>query len=155
MTAMHHTPSDGTGARVPAEPSGWRTMLLACGMLAGPLFFAVFSVAGLTRPGYDPLRHPISSLEFGQQGWVQALNFVATGILVTLFAWGVRSPIRVLGGGRTIPARLHRVRARLSRRRALQSCSHQRVSTGYAADCTSPIPPPGAARPVLHTRVHR
>jgi len=145
MTAMHHTPSDGTGAPVPAEPSGWRTMLLACGMLAGPLFFAVFSVTGLTRPGYDPLRHPISSLEFGQQGWVQALNFVATGILVTLFAWGVRSPIRVLGGGRTIPVLLIAFGLGL-------------VGAGlFDPDPISGYPPgtpPTALRPSLHRVLH-
>jgi hypothetical protein len=53
-------------------------------MVAGPLFFLVFTVAGLVRPDYDPLRHPVSSLEFGPTGWVQALNFIVTGTLVTL-----------------------------------------------------------------------
>lgn len=70
---------------------------------AGPLFFLVFTVAGWLRPFYDPLRHPISSVEFGLQGWIQALNFIVTGTLVILFAWAVRSPVRSLGGGRTVP----------------------------------------------------
>jgi hypothetical membrane protein len=75
-------------------------------MVAGPLFFLVSTVAGVLRPDYDPLRHPVSSLEFGPQGWVQALNFVVTGTLVTIFAWGLRAPVRSLGGGRTVPVLL-------------------------------------------------
>ena len=84
------------------DHSRWQTACLVCGIVAGPLFFAIFSIAGFL-PEYDPLRHPISSLEFGPDGWVQSLNFILTGILVTLFGWGVRAPIRRLGGGRTVP----------------------------------------------------
>jgi hypothetical membrane protein len=76
--------------------------LLGCGVVAGPLFFAVFSVAGASRAGYDPLRHPVSSLEFGPSGWVQSVNFVLTGVLVVLFAWAARAIVRSVGGGRTV-----------------------------------------------------
>jgi Protein of unknown function (DUF998) len=82
----------------------WPGGSLVCGLLAGPFFFLTFSVAGAVRPGYDPLRHPISSLEFGPDGWVQHLNFVFTGTLVTLFALGLGKPIRTLGGGRAVNA---------------------------------------------------
>jgi hypothetical protein len=61
--------------------------LLACGIVAGPLFFAISSIAGALRPGYDPLRHPVSSLEFGPQGWMQAVNLLLTGTLVVFFGW--------------------------------------------------------------------
>ena len=86
-----------------SENSGLRITLLVCGMVAGPLFFAIFLTAGAVRPDYDPLRHPVSSLEFGPDGWVQSLNFLLTGTLVTLFGLGIRSPVRKLGGGRTVP----------------------------------------------------
>jgi hypothetical protein len=36
--------------------------LLACGMIGAPLFILVFLAEGATRAGYDPLRHPVSSL---------------------------------------------------------------------------------------------
>jgi len=77
--------------------------LLACGIVAGPLFFAITSIAGALRPGYDPLRHPVSSLEFGPQGWVQAVNFLLTGTLVVFLGWGIRSTVRRLGGGSAVP----------------------------------------------------
>ena len=80
--------------RQPAEPSA---------IIAGPLFFAIFLTADALRPDYDPLRHPVSSLEFGPGGWVQRLNFLLTGTFVTLFGLSVRSPVRKLGGGRTVP----------------------------------------------------
>src|SRR5512133_3428564 len=81
-----HQPSSLPADRVSATstPSRRPSIFLACGIVAGPLFFLLFTIAGLLRPGYDPLRHPVSSLEFGPQGWVQALNFIATGTLVTL-----------------------------------------------------------------------
>ena len=71
-----------------AEQADWRSIaLLACGVAAGALFFTSFLTAGALRPDYDPLRHPVSSLEFGPQGWVQSVNFILTGTLVTLFGW--------------------------------------------------------------------
>lgn len=45
--------------------------LLACGAIAGPLFIAVFLIAGATRADYDPLRHHISTLAIGDLGWIQ------------------------------------------------------------------------------------
>jgi hypothetical protein len=45
---------------------------------------------------------PVSSLEFGPQGWVQSVNFILTGTLVTLFGWGVGPLVHRLGGGRTV-----------------------------------------------------
>ena len=37
-----------------AEQAGWRSIaLLACGTVAGPLFFAIFLTAGAVRPDYD------------------------------------------------------------------------------------------------------
>jgi Domain of unknown function (DUF151) len=40
-------------------------MLLACGAIAGPLFTVAWAVEGATRAHYNPLRHPVSSLELG------------------------------------------------------------------------------------------
>ena len=48
--------------------------LLSCGVIAGPLFVLVFLVEGATRAGYDPFRHPVSSLALGDHGWTQTAN---------------------------------------------------------------------------------
>ncbi|NYH54330.1 hypothetical protein HNR06_003919 [Nocardiopsis arvandica] len=68
--------------------------LLACGIVAGPLFATVFTVAGAVRPGYLPLRHPVSSLALTGAGWAQTANFLVAGALLVAFAVGVR---RLLG----------------------------------------------------------
>ena len=143
-----HTPYAG-------EKSGWRIPLLVCGIVAGPLFFAIFLIAGALRPDYDPLRHPVSSLELGPTGWVQSLNFILTGTLVVLFGIGIRSTVRKLGGGRTVPILFMLVGAGL-------------IGAGlFAPDPLSGYPPgtpprrcfaltaPGVARPLLNAGVHR
>jgi len=90
MTSTRHPSTDGAdqAAHQPSRQGAGGIGLLVCGMVAGPLFFAIFSIAGALRSNYDPLRHPISSLMFGSGGWVQSVNFLLTGTLVTLFGWG-------------------------------------------------------------------
>ena len=63
--------------------------LLRGGLVAGPAFVIVFSVDGATRPGYRPLRHPVSSLSLGPRGWVQVTNFAVTGALYLAAAAGL------------------------------------------------------------------
>jgi hypothetical membrane protein len=63
--------------------------LLACGLLAGPLFVLAFWLQGLLRPDYSPLRHPVSSLAIGPAGWVQSLTFLVCGALTVAFAIGL------------------------------------------------------------------
>ena len=63
--------------------------LLACGAIAGPLFVLVFLLEGATRANYDPLRHPVSSLAFGDYGWLQSANFVVAGLLTLAFSVGL------------------------------------------------------------------
>jgi hypothetical membrane protein len=71
--------------------------LLLCGLVAGPLFIAAFALEGATRDGYDPVRHPVSSLALGEHGWAQTVNFLVTGALVVAYAVGLR---RVLAPGK-------------------------------------------------------
>jgi hypothetical membrane protein len=73
-------------------------MLLACGVIAGPLYVVAFLVEGATRAHYDPLRHPVSSLAFGDSGWTQRANFLVTGLLTLALAIGLRRALRPLGG---------------------------------------------------------
>jgi hypothetical protein len=82
-------------AYAPATRSRERTtILLPCGVVAGPLFVAAFLVEGATRADYDPLRHPVSSLQLGGTiGWTQIANFIIAGLLTLGFALGVRSAL--------------------------------------------------------------
>ncbi len=60
------------------------------GLLPGPIFVVSFVIQGALRPGYDPLRHPVSALSLGPGGWVQMVTFWLTGLLVIAFAIGLR-----------------------------------------------------------------
>jgi hypothetical protein len=65
-------------------------LLLFCGVATGPLFTAVYLLAGALRPGYNSLRHPVSSLGLGRTGWVQVANFLGCGALLSpAFAVGL------------------------------------------------------------------
>ena len=81
-----------------------RRALLRCGVLAGPLFVATFTVHGTALSGYDARRHPVSSLALGPHGWIQTANFVVAGCLYGALAVGLglsggRSPRNRLGAG--------------------------------------------------------
>ncbi|MER5334295.1 DUF998 domain-containing protein [Micromonospora sp. NPDC002717] len=65
-----------------------------CGITAGPLFVLSFLIQGATRDGYDPLRHPVSSLAFGDHGWMQTATFLLAGALTAVFAVGLRQKLR-------------------------------------------------------------
>lgn len=56
------------------------------GMAGSVLFVSVFTIEGYLRPGYDPRSMFVSELSFGPRGWIQITNFIATGLLVLLFA---------------------------------------------------------------------
>jgi Protein of unknown function (DUF998) len=74
-----------------AGHTGPRPAALWCG--GGPLFVATFLAEGARRPGYDPRRHPVSSLALGPGGWVQVANFTITGVLYLALAAGLaRTP---------------------------------------------------------------
>src|SRR2546423_12738794 len=91
-----------TQGAVPSRPSidlstAATRLLLAGGVVAGPLFMGVSLVQAFARPGFDLRRHAISMLSLGDLGWIQTSNFVATGLLVLALAAGVR---RALHPGR-------------------------------------------------------
>jgi hypothetical membrane protein len=94
MTATADLPPAG------AAPGTTRSRtLLVCGAIAGPLFTAAWILEGATRAHYNPLRHPVSSLELGGEfGWTQRANFVVAGLLTLAFAIGLRRALQPLGG---------------------------------------------------------
>jgi Protein of unknown function (DUF998) len=94
MTAAADLPAAG------AAPGTTRSRaLLVCGAIAGPLFTAAWILEGATRAHYNPLWHPVSSLELGGEfGWTQRANFVVAGLLTLAFAIGLWRALRPLGG---------------------------------------------------------
>jgi hypothetical protein len=76
-------------ASVPGTPQAWTRRLLRCGVIAGPVFAAVFLLEGAGRDGYRPLRHPVSSLALGPRGWIQTGNFAVAGTLFLAGAAGL------------------------------------------------------------------
>jgi hypothetical membrane protein len=79
-----------------ARSSSSRPLLVA-GAIAGPLFLAVVLAQAYARAGFDPARHPLSSLALGDLGWLQIANFVVCGALTLAGAFGLR---RALSPGR-------------------------------------------------------
>jgi hypothetical protein len=65
------------------------TVLLFAGF-GGVLFSAAFVVLGFVAPGYSPVRDTISALELTPIGIAQQINFFVFGILICLFAVGLR-----------------------------------------------------------------
>ncbi|NUR69647.1 MAG: DUF998 domain-containing protein [Hamadaea sp.] len=82
------------GAATPERPPVPPNRLLILGLVTGPLFIVAFLLEGWFRDGYDPMRHPVSSLALGPGGWQQTLNFLICGFLTLLFAVGLRRSLR-------------------------------------------------------------
>ncbi|HEX6557499.1 MAG TPA: DUF998 domain-containing protein [Ktedonobacteraceae bacterium] len=85
---------DGTSA---SPTTKLTRAVLACGIVAGPLWIVVVLIQMLIRPGFDLRYDEASLLSNGNLGWIQITNFVVTGLLVIACAVGMR---RVLRGGR-------------------------------------------------------
>lgn len=83
-----------TAAATPARPPRRPNRPLLAGLVAGPLFVATFLIEGSFRDGYDPMRHPISSLALGPTGWIQIANFLVAGALTLVFAVGLRRSLK-------------------------------------------------------------
>lgn len=78
-------------------------VLLACGVVSGPLFASVCLAQALIRPGFDLTRNAVSALTIGSWGWVQSLNFAVAGGLVLAAAAGARRTLRPGPGGTRAP----------------------------------------------------
>jgi hypothetical protein len=64
--------------------------MLGCGAVGSTMFVLVFLLDGATRMGYDPVYHPVSALSLGDRGWIQITNLVVAGLLMIVFAVGLR-----------------------------------------------------------------
>ncbi|WP_214401166.1 DUF998 domain-containing protein [Pseudonocardia lacus] len=94
-------PASPPAARAAAAPSRATRILLACGVVAGPLFVLLILAQATTRDGFDPRRHPLSMLSLGEQGWIQTVNFLVSGLLVVASAIGTARVLRPGSTGRT------------------------------------------------------
>ena len=61
------------------------------GILAPVIFVGAFTLLGLLRPAYEPLKMYVSALSLGPDGWIQQVNFILLGLLMLLFAYGLRA----------------------------------------------------------------
>jgi|1186.fasta_scaffold09040_2 hypothetical membrane protein len=89
----------------PSRPSGRLSprarALLACGVVAGPIYVLVGLTEALTRRGFDLAHDDLSLLSNGPLGWIHISLFVLTGVLVVLGAVGMAE---ALGGLRATRA---------------------------------------------------
>lgn len=65
-------------------------ILLVGGIVAGPLFVALWALQAFTREGFRPTYHPLSLLSLGDGGWVQIASFLVTGLLLVGAGAGLR-----------------------------------------------------------------
>jgi hypothetical protein len=68
--------------------------LLACGVVAGPVYVTVAMVQALTRDGFDLARHRFTALTAGDLGWIHRSNMLLVGVLTVLFAVGAAQVLR-------------------------------------------------------------
>ncbi len=66
-----------------------RRLAAWAGIIGPVLFVAVFTIEGLFRSGYEPIKMYVSALSLGSRGWIQMVNFVVFGILFLVFARGI------------------------------------------------------------------
>ncbi|GAB3971046.1 DUF998 domain-containing protein [Plantactinospora veratri] len=96
MSLTTTTTTTGVGASAePATdgrpaPSRRTVVLLAAGVLAGPLFLATTLIQFAVKADIDPRVHPLSMLSLGAAGWIQITNFIVAGLLVLASAAGLR-----------------------------------------------------------------
>jgi hypothetical protein len=103
MSRRIATPVAGVPSGSSAATTRQTRALLACGVVAGPLFLAVALLQALSRDGFDLSRHPLSLLSLGELGWIQIANFVVAGLLSVAFAVGLRRVLQPGRGGRWGP----------------------------------------------------
>jgi hypothetical protein len=68
-------------------------LLMILGLVGAVLFTITYLIEGVTRPGYDAWKQPISALSLGPGGWIQITNFIVFGLLVSCSAIGLRAAL--------------------------------------------------------------
>ncbi|PYC76165.1 DUF998 domain-containing protein [Micromonospora arborensis] len=81
--------------------------LLWCGVVGAVAFVLVFLVNDAFKPNYEPVRDFVSEAAIGPGGWVQIVNFLSAGALLTASSFALRRTVgrsvgwlvRILGVG--------------------------------------------------------
>ncbi|WP_328356228.1 DUF998 domain-containing protein [Streptomyces sp. NBC_00445] len=60
-----------------------RRGLLWCGVAGSALFILIFLINDVVKPDYDPVRDAVSEAGIGSGGWLQIVNFIVSGLLIT------------------------------------------------------------------------
>jgi hypothetical protein len=68
--------------------------LVGAGWLVAPVFYGLALFQLVIRPDFDIRVLPISFLSLGELGWIQVGNFIITGGLALLCAFGLRAVLR-------------------------------------------------------------
>ncbi len=90
MTAGGTAAPGGTSAPGPPRDTSTPTrLLLACGIAAPAVFWALGAAAALSWPGYSPVSGSISSLIFAPEGWLQVDAFILMAALTAAFGVGM------------------------------------------------------------------
>ena len=102
-TARAHPAGSLTAANPTAPDPASTRALRACGAVAGPLFVAAGLAQALTRPGFNLTRNVLSLLDDGSLGWIQAANFIVTGLLLIAASVALRRAVTTGPGSRWAP----------------------------------------------------
>jgi hypothetical membrane protein len=77
-----------------------RSLAAWAGVVGPVLFVGIFTLEGLLRPGYKPLRMYVSALSLGPRGWIQMSNFIVFGMLLLIFTRGIAANVTPKTGSR-------------------------------------------------------
>jgi hypothetical membrane protein len=75
------------------------TTLALAGIVAPLWFIALVLLQSLMHPDYSHVALPISALAAWPAGWLQNLNFVVFGLLMSAYAVGLHRGVRPMRGG--------------------------------------------------------
>ena len=73
------------------------------GMIGTTLFTLSFTINGLLRTDYNPVKMYVSELAIGSSGWIQVVSFILLGVSVILFALGIRKTFSTGRASRAAP----------------------------------------------------
>ncbi len=79
------------------------SILVAAGIIAGPLFIVLSLSQAFAREGFDIVRHPASLLSLGDWGWIQIADFVLSGLLFIACAVGLHRALNSGIGRKWVP----------------------------------------------------
>lgn len=87
-------------ATIQEKAQSRQRLFLWAGIIAPILFATVFLLDGFLKPGYSAYSEAISYLEVGEYGWIQRINFLLIGLLLSVFLVGYSQQLRsILGHG--------------------------------------------------------